>query len=62
VARNPTLYPRLQAGMGNLPCDSIVLIDQVRAVDIRRVLGYRGILPPEQYQPVEDGLRAMFRF
>ena len=60
--QNPTLYPYLQAGMGNLAYDSTVLIDQIRALDIRRVLGYRGNLTPEQYQPIEDGLRAILRF
>jgi mRNA interferase MazF len=62
VRQNPTLYPRLQAGMGNLAYDSTVLIDQIRALDIRRVLAYRGNLTPEQYQPIEDGLKAMVRF
>ena len=35
TAQNPILYPSLQAGMGNLTAESIVLLDKVRAVDIR---------------------------
>lgn len=62
VTENPTLYPQLQAGMGNLACDSIALLDQIRAIDIDRVFGHLGNLTPEQYQPIEDGLKAMFGF
>lgn len=62
VTQNPTLYPRLQAGCGGIRRDSIVLLDQIRALDARRVLRYRGTLTTEQYQPIEDGLRAMLRF
>lgn len=62
VRRNPTLYPSLESGAGNLTHDSIVLLDQIRAVDIRRVLRYVGTLTPEQYQPISDGLNAMLNF
>ncbi|WP_242723027.1 type II toxin-antitoxin system PemK/MazF family toxin [Microcoleus vaginatus] len=62
ATRNSTLYPQLQAGMGNLRYDSTVLLDQLRAVDIKRVLGYRGDLTAEEYQPIANGLKAMFGF
>jgi mRNA interferase MazF len=62
AARNSTLYPQLQAGMGNLRYDSTVLLDQIRAVDIKRVLGYRGDLTAEEYQPIANGLKLMFGF
>lgn len=62
VTQNPTLYPRLQAGVAGIRRDSIVLLDQIRALDVRRVLRYRGNLTPEQYQPIEHGLRTMLRF
>lgn len=62
ATRNSTLYPQLQAGMGNLRYDSIVLLDQIRAVDIKRVLGYRGDLTAGEYQPIADGLKLMFSF
>ncbi|MFE1746440.1 type II toxin-antitoxin system PemK/MazF family toxin [Coleofasciculus sp. H7-2] len=62
VAENPTLYPFLPAGVGGIRRNSIVLLDQIRAIDVRRVLRYRGTLTPDEYQPIEDGLKAMFRF
>lgn len=62
ATRNSTLYPQLQAGMGNLRYDSTVLLDQIRAVDIKRVLGYRGDLTLEEYQPIANGLKLMFSF
>jgi len=62
ATRNSTLYPQLQAGMGNIRYDSTVLLDQIRAVDIKRVLGYRGDLTAEEYQPIANGLKTMFGF
>lgn len=62
ATRNSTLYPQLQTGMGNIRYDSTVLLDQIRAVDIKRVLGYRGDLTAEEYQPIANGLKAMFGF
>ncbi len=62
ATRNSTLYPQLQAGMGNIRYDSTVLLDQIRAVDIKRVLGYRGDLTAEEYQPIANGLKAMLGF
>lgn len=61
VTQNSTLYPRLQAGMGNLRYDSTVLLDQIRAIDVGRVIGYRGILTPEEYRPIEEGLKRLFQ-
>ena len=60
--QNQILYPCLQAGMGNIAYDSIVLLDQIRAIDIQRVYRYLGTLTPEEYQPIENGLKAMFGF
>ena len=62
ATRNSTLYPQLQAGMGNIRYDSTVLLDQIRAVDIKRVLGYRGDLTAQEYQPIANGLKAMLGF
>lgn len=39
------LYPSLAAGTGSLPAASIVLADQVRAVDLSRIKVRRGTLP-----------------
>lgn len=40
---------------------SIVLIDQVGGLDLRRVLGYLGTLTSEQYAPIFEGLMQLFR-
>jgi mRNA-degrading endonuclease toxin of MazEF toxin-antitoxin module len=48
--------------MGNIRYDSTVLLDPIRAVDIKRVLGYRGDLTAEEYQPIANGLKAMLGF
>jgi mRNA interferase MazF len=58
---NPSLYPCLLAGAGGLCLSSIVLLDQTRGLDINRVLAYLGTLTPEQYVPIFDGLRQLFR-
>lgn len=57
---SPKLYPRLQVGDGGLTQNSIVLLDQVRAIDFNRVVRYLGTLTPQQYQPISDGLTRMF--
>ena len=62
ATQNPTLYPCFQAGMGNLLRNSIVFLDQICAIDIDRVLRYLGQLTPEEYQAIDNGLRAMFGF
>ncbi|WP_375512568.1 hypothetical protein [uncultured Nostoc sp.] len=51
----------MSAGTGGLPVSSIVLLDQTRGLDINRVLAYLGTLTPEQYVPIVDGLRQLFR-
>ncbi|MBI3930007.1 MAG: type II toxin-antitoxin system PemK/MazF family toxin [Armatimonadetes bacterium] len=55
------LYIRLEAGVGGLPMASTVLLDQVAAIDARRVKGYLGQLEATEYVPIEEGLRTMFR-
>ena len=54
------LYPRIIEGMGNLPMDSTVLLDQIIAVDIHRVQGYIGRLSEKEFALVQDGLSLMF--
>ena len=54
--QNPSLYPCLEAGVGGLPQPSIVLLDQLRSIDTRRVLAYLGSLTAEQYIPIHSGL------
>ena len=57
----PDLYPILNAGDGNLPAESIVLLDQVRSIDSTRVIRYIGTLHPKQYQPIAEGLEQMMK-
>jgi mRNA interferase MazF len=55
----PDLYIRFPTGTGNLRSPSIALLDQVRGLDVERVIQYRGTLTPEQYQPILNGLSKM---
>ncbi|MGC1306017.1 MAG: type II toxin-antitoxin system PemK/MazF family toxin [Phormidesmis sp.] len=57
---NPIVYPVLAAGMGDLKQDSIVLLDQVRAIDGRRLLQYIGKLTEEEYAPIQSGVSRIF--
>lgn len=60
VAAAPDLYPVLRAGVGGLRVDSVVLVDQTRALDASRVLRYLGVLTPEEYAPVLAAVRLIF--
>ncbi len=55
----PRLYPRLEAGAGGLPRTSLVLLDQLQALDPRRITGYLGRLSPTEYDPIRASLRAL---
>ncbi len=57
---NLALYPRLEAGNGGLTQESIVLLDQIRAIDVRRIASYLGYLTPEIYASIETALRQIF--
>ncbi|MBX6377719.1 MAG: type II toxin-antitoxin system PemK/MazF family toxin [Clostridia bacterium] len=57
--RNPLIYPSLPAGAGGLPRPSIVLLDQVRALDLRRTVEYLGTLAPAELEMLRRGLRAL---
>lgn len=46
----------LHAGAGNLPCDSVVLMEQVRTIDKRRLKGRVGRLNKEEMASVERAL------
>ncbi|WP_448573901.1 type II toxin-antitoxin system PemK/MazF family toxin [Trichothermofontia sp.] len=61
VQNNLTLYPTLAIGTGGLAQESVVLLDQIRAVDVRRVLVYMGSLSPEEYQPIWARIKQIFR-
>jgi mRNA interferase MazF len=56
---NSQVYPLLPAGSGQLKQDSIALLDQVRAVDVQRIVRYFGSLTAEDYAPIVEGLLQM---
>jgi mRNA interferase MazF len=49
VRNSPNLYVRFAAGVAGLKSLSIALLDQVRAIDLARVVLYRGSLTSQQY-------------
>lgn len=53
---NPEIYPVLSEGVGNLRQRSVVLLDQVRAIDVRRIGKYLGQLSEAQYLLIALGL------
>lgn len=50
----------LHAGAGNLPCDSVVLMEQVRTIDKRRLKGRVGRLNKEEMTAAERALLISF--
>lgn len=59
---SPSLYPVFPAGTAGLRSSSIALLDQIRSIDIKRIVDYRGSLTAEQYQIIQNGLEKMFIF
>jgi mRNA interferase MazF len=57
---NPTVYPVLPAGAGNITQRSVVLLDQVLAVDARRLRQYIGRLSEQEYVPIQAGIIQIF--
>ena len=51
------LYPRLRPGESGVIKPSWALIDQLRAVDKRRVIRVFGVIPPGELAAIDDGLR-----
>lgn len=51
------LYPRLEAGASGLRQESWALVDQLRAMDNRRVLRVYGQLDDEEIHGLDEGLR-----
>ncbi len=50
----------LHAGAGNLPCDSVVLMEQIRTIDKRRLKGKVGRLNKEEMAAAERALLISF--
>lgn len=55
----PGLYPVLTAGAGGLPADSVVLTDQLRALDADRVARHLNTLTTSEYAPIHTALRSI---
>ena len=51
------LYPRLTPGPSGLRQPSWALIDQLRAVDKRRVIRVFGVIPDAELGTVDEGMR-----
>jgi mRNA interferase MazF len=56
---SPDLYPRFPAGVAGLRSPSIALLDQVRVIDVNRIVAYRGSLTPDHYELILIGLQRM---
>jgi mRNA interferase MazF len=56
---NPNLYVRFSAGIAGLKSPSIALLDQVRAIDVSRIVAYRGSLTPQQYKEIAESLQKI---
>jgi mRNA interferase MazF len=59
IDKAPALYPRLPEGIAGLRSPSIALLDQIRSIDVERILKYRGSLTTEEYEPILLGLQSM---
>ena len=56
------LYPshvKLKKGMGGLTKDCVALCEQVRALSVDRLVGYMGVLPPQEFARIEAALRIV---
>lgn len=58
---SPALYPRLPAGAGGLRSPSVVLLDQLRSLDARRLRRHLGTLTSKEYRAVGEALNTMLR-
>ena len=61
VKNNPMIYPIIPSGTAGLSRKSVVLCDQIRAIDTDRVIAYLGSLSAVEYQPIIDGLRRLLK-
>lgn len=59
ATNSPDLYVRFSAGVAGLKSPSIALLDQVRAIDISRIVAYRGSLTPQQYIAIAETLQKI---
>jgi len=61
IAARPDLYHRLSAGTGGLAHDSVLLLDQIQAVDITRLRRSFGVIPPVLLEAVRKALATLLR-
>lgn len=59
AAINLHLYIRFAAGVAGLKSPSIALLDQVRAIDISRIVAYRGSLTTQEYAAIAKSLQQI---
>jgi mRNA interferase MazF len=62
AADSPLLYLRFPAGSGGLRSASIGLLDQLRCVDVRRIVDFRGSLSQEEREHMRQALQRIFGF
>ncbi len=59
VEISPNLYVRFSIGVAGLKSPSIVLLDQVRAIDVSRITAYRGSLSSDEYAAIANALQQI---
>lgn len=55
-AASPVLYPVFRAGTGGLTAESVALVDNMRSLDVSRILARLGHLSAEEYSPIQQAL------
>jgi mRNA interferase MazF len=58
----PLLYRRFPAGSGGLRSPSIALLDQLRCIDMGRIVDFRGSLSPAEAAQLRKALKQIFDF
>ena len=56
---NSELYVRFSAGVAGLKSPSIALLDQARAIDVSRIVAYRGSLTSQEYAAIAEALQKI---
>jgi mRNA interferase MazF len=56
INAHPSLYHRLPAGTGGLAQDSVLLLDQIQAVDITRLRRAFGVIPAPLLNAIKKAL------
>jgi mRNA interferase MazF len=57
---NPLLYPIIPAGIAGLSQDSAILLDQLRALSLSRLLGFMGTLETAQIEKIKSATGKIF--